>query len=130
MLLNHFNILTLETFRKNTHFAQKRLKLQFFYSPTHLCRFAVNHCNFLTKTGYYKPDLFILILLNLLTCKSSQKLYSNNMKKLYRLEIFGLLDNFCVKLKHLFIRSRHLSLEKVYWTTQSVVVEHFLSSNP
>ena len=34
------------------------------------------------------------------------------MKKQHKLEIFGLPDNFCVKLKHIFIKSRYLYLQK------------------
>ena len=118
--MNDSDILTLETFRK-VHTLRKNV---FFHFLTNLCRF----------------DVFLL--LNTVIFSSKKKLHawcvpfglfwtfqltkilkhcSINMKKLHKLESFGLFDHFCVKLKHIFIRNRHLSLQKTYWTTHSVV---------
>ena len=50
------------------------------------------------------------------------------MKSYTNRNVFVLLDTFSVKLKHA-IKNRHLSLQKDYWTTISIVVEQFRSYN-
>ena len=133
MLSNQFNILTLETFRKNDRLRTKTFRYAFFLLFDSLVSFCnisyVNHCNFLFEKIYYIPQSFTLVVLNFPICKIFQKCYSNKMKKLDELETFGLLDKFCVKLKQIFIRSRYYSLQKASWTWYLVVVEPFRSSD-
>ena len=107
-------------FQKFTDFAQI-----FIFSIS-----AEKLCTFLIKNGHYKPDSITFGCFVPLNQKNSQTLFSNNMTKQYQLEIFGQFVNFCVKLKHIYFRNRNLSLQKAYWTTHSVVVEQFQSSNP
>ena len=45
---------------------------------------------------------------NILTHKSFQKMYSNKLKELRKLEIFKLLDIFRVNLKHNFIKKNSI----------------------
>ena len=72
----------------------------------------VEHCKFLTKKRYYLLHSFTLTALNLV-CGTSQKLYSNNMKKPQKLEFFGQFDIFCVKLKHISITKLHLYFKEL-----------------
>ena len=105
--LGHFLALC-DIFRKKFFFR----KFQVFFSKKNVLRFLslrhradlrrsrlvdIKHCCFVSKNSetYLIFRVWIFKL----------NLYSNNIKRLHKLEMFGLFDNFGVKLKHICIKN-------------------------